>query len=88
MIRDVCPSLAKLAEQLQDAYRQRNDASVGNGDNQPDLILKADDDLKRVHGLIAQHRVMCLQCKGNEQRHMMSEQGEVFPINRLPSGPQ
>jgi hypothetical protein len=88
VIRDVCPSLARLAEQLQEAYRQRNDSSVGNGDNQSELLLRAEDDLKRAHRLIAQHRVTCHQCKSSEQHRMVSEPGEVISINRLPGGPQ
>jgi hypothetical protein len=80
VLSNICPSLAKLARLLQDIYRLRTDSLLCDNS---ETFLKADSDLKRVHRLISRHRAACPRCKSNEPRRMMSEPGEVIPINTV-----
>lgn len=86
MVNGICPTLNSLARTLQDAYTVRDDALLHGKSKDGAAFLRAESDLKRIHQLIATHRVTCQQCiRNDEQREtrMISRRAEIIPINRV-----
>ena len=56
-----CPQLERLAAELIDAYRRRDDL-ICNVGSSPDAI-RAGVEVFRIHGMITAHRSQCSICR-------------------------